>query len=69
MAWEYKYWDLKRILRYLPKDYRALYNARQIVMSSSYGVDRAISQVPEKFKSDIGLSYDRLKSRRRRGRL
>ena len=52
MAWEYKYWDLKRILRYLPKDYRALYNARQIVMSSSYGVDNAISQVPEKFKSN-----------------
>ena len=69
MAWEYKYWDLKRILRYLPKDYRALYNARQIVMSSSYGVDRAISQVPEKFKSDIGLKYDRLKWRRRRGRV
>ena len=39
MAWEYKYWDLKRILRYLPKDYRALYNARQILMSRSYGVD------------------------------
>ena len=41
MAWEYKYWDLKRILRYLPKDYRALYNARQILMSNSYGVDNA----------------------------
>ncbi len=69
MAWENKYWDLKRILRYLPKDYRALYNARQIVMSSSYGVDKAISRVPEKFKSNIGLEYDRLKWRRRRGRL
>ncbi len=69
MAWEYKYWDLKRILRYLPKDYRALYNARQIVMSSSYGVDNAISQVPEKFKTNSGLEYDRLKWRRRRGRL
>ena len=34
--------DLKRILRYLPQDHRALYNARQIVMSSSYGVDKAI---------------------------
>ena len=69
MAWENKYWDLKRILRYLPKDYRALYNARQIVMSSSYGVDNAIAQVPPKFKNDIGLEYDRLKWRRRRGRL
>tara|TARA_Y100000590_G_scaffold116754_1_gene133252 strand:+ start:1875 stop:4202 length:2328 start_codon:yes stop_codon:yes gene_type:complete len=69
MAWEYKYWDLKRILRYLPKDYRALYNARQILMSNSYGVDKAISEVPEKLKSDVGLKYDRLKWRRRRGRL
>ena len=69
MAWEYKYWDLKRILRYLPKDYRALYNARQILMSNSYGVDNAITQVPEKLKSDIGLRYDRLKWRRRRGRV
>ncbi len=69
MAWENKYWDLKRILRYLPKDYRALYNARQIVMSSSYGVDKAIADVPEKFKNDMGLNYDRLKWRRRRGRL
>ncbi len=69
MAWENKYWDLKRILRYLPKDHRALYNARQILMSSSYGVDKAISDVPEIFKSDIGLQYNRLKWRRRRGRV
>jgi len=69
LAWEYKYWDLKRILRYLPKDHRSLYNARQILMSNSYGVDKAISDVPEKFKSDIGLRYDRLKWRRRRGRV
>jgi len=68
MAWEYKYWDLKRILRYLPKDFRALYNARQILMSNSYGVDDAISKVPVKLKSDIGLKYDRLKWRSRRGR-
>ena len=69
MAWENKYWDLKRILRYLPKDHRALYNARQILMSSSYGVDKAIADVPEKFKNDIGLRYNRLKWRRRRGRV
>ena len=69
MAWEYKYWDLKRILRYLPKDYRSLYNARQIVMTSSYGVDKAIADVVPKFKNNIGLNYDRLKWRRKRGRL
>ena len=68
-AWEGKNWDLQRMLRYLPKDYTLLYRARQILMSQSYGVDNAIKKVPEKFKNDIGLQYDRLKWRRRRGRL
>ncbi|MDA7573197.1 lytic transglycosylase domain-containing protein [Candidatus Pelagibacter sp.] len=69
LAWENKYWDLKRMLRYLPKDYELLYTARQILMSKSYGVDQAIKNVPEKFKNDAGLNYDRLKWRRKRGRV
>jgi soluble lytic murein transglycosylase len=69
LAWNNKYWDLKRLLRYLPKDYELLYNARQLLMSKSYGVDSAISKVPAKFKNDAGLNYDRLKWRRKRGRV
>ena len=69
LAWNDKYWDLKRLLRYLPKDYELLYNARQLLMSKSYGVDNAISKVPSKFKNDAGLNYDRLKWRRKRGRV
>ncbi len=69
LAWNNKYWDLKRLLRYLPKDYELLYNARQLLMSKSYGVDTAISKVPTKFKNDSGLNYDRLKWRRKRGRV
>ena len=69
LAWNNKYWDLKRLLRYLPKDYELLYNARQLLMSKSYGVDNAISKVPVKFKNDAGLNYDRLKWRRKRGRV
>jgi len=68
-AWEGKHWDVQRMLRYLPKDETALYKARQLLMSRSYGVDAAISKVPAKFKNNIGLQYDRLKWRRRRGRL
>ena len=68
LAWENKYWDLKRMLRYLPKDYELLYTARQILMSKSYGVDNAIKNVPAKLKNDSGLNYDRLKWRRKRGR-
>ncbi len=69
LAWNNKYWDLKRLLRYLPKDYELLYTARQLLMSKSYGVDNAISKVPVKFKNDAGLNYDRLKWRRKRGRV
>ena len=29
-------------------------------MSKGYGVDQAIKNVPEKFKNDAGLNYDRL---------
>ncbi len=68
-AWEGKHWDVQRMLRYLPKDETALYRARQLLMSKSYGVDDAIKKVPLKFKNDIGLRYDRLKWRRKRGRL
>ena len=69
LAWEGKSWDLKRMLRYLPKDYELLYTARQILMSKSYGVDNAIKNVPARLKNDAGLNYDRLKWRRKRGRV
>ena len=69
LAWNNKYWDLKRLLRYLPKDYELLYTARQLLMSKSYGVDNAISKVPSNLKNDAGLNYDRLKWRRKRGRV
>ena len=38
-------------------------------MSKSYGFDNAISKVPAKFKNDAGLNYDRLKWRRKKGRV
>ena len=69
LAWERKYWDLKRMLKYLPTDQRALYNARQILMSNSYGVDNAIAKVPQFLKKDPGLEFDRLRWRNRRNRL
>jgi soluble lytic murein transglycosylase len=69
LAWNSKYWDLKRITPYLPKDYELLYTARQVLISKGYGVDQAIKNVPDKFKNDAGLNYDRLKWRRKKGRV
>ena len=69
LAWNNDHWDLKRLIRYLPKDYELLYTARHILMTKGYGVDQAIKNVPKKFKQDAGLNYDRLKWRRKKGRL
>jgi len=69
LAWNNEYWDLKRMLRYLPKKERLLYNARFILMTNSYGVDKAISDVPLELINDLGLQYNRLKWRARRNRL
>ena len=69
LAWNNKYWDLKRMLRYLPKKERLLYNARFILMTNSYGVDKAISDVPKELVDNLGLQYNRLKWRARRNRL
>ena len=69
LAWNGDRWDLRRLIRYLPKDYELLYNARHLLMTKGYGVDQAIANVPEKFKNDAGLNYDRLKWRRKKGRV
>ncbi len=69
LAWNGDRWDLQRLIRYLPKDYELLYNARHLLMSKGYGVDQAIAKVPQKFKNDAGLNYDRLKWRRKKGRV
>ncbi len=69
LAWNGDRWDLQRLIRYLPKDYELLYSARHLLMSKGYGVDQAIANVPQKFKNDAGLNYDRLKWRRKKGRV
>ena len=40
-----------------------------MLISKGYGVDQAIKNVPQKFKNDAGLNYDRLKWRRKKGRV
>ena len=69
LAWNNQYWDLKRMIPYLPKKEKLLYNARFILMTNSYGVDKAISDVPRELINDLGLQYNRLKWRTKRNRL
>ena len=39
------------VRQYLPKDEQLLYTARQLIMSKSYVVDKAISKVPDKYRN------------------
>jgi len=68
LAWEQDFYELQRTIRYLPKGYKELYFARFALMTRSYGVDSAISKVPQQFINNIGLQFDRAKWRRKRGR-
>ncbi len=68
MAWENEYWELNKTIPYLPKGYKELYFARFSLMTRSYGVDSAINKVPKDMISNVGLQYDRMKWRRKRGR-
>ena len=54
LAWERKYWDLKKNVKIFTKRSKSFYNARQILMSNSYGVDNAISKVPQYLKRRSG---------------
>ena len=69
IAWKGKHWTLKRLTRYLPKDYELLYSARQILIRKSHGVDQAIKNVTQKLKNDTGINYDRLKWRMKKRRI
>ena len=63
LAWNNKHWDLKRMLKYLPRKQRALYYARFVLMTRSGGADYAITQVDSTLLNDEGLLFDRFKWR------
>lgn len=68
LIWEDRQWPAQRMLWRVDADTRALAEARIALMSGSGGVDRAIGRVPDKLKNDPGLTYERLRWRRKKGR-
>lgn len=68
LIWEDRQWSAQRMLWRVDADTRALAEARLSLMAGSGGVDRAIGRVPDKLKSDPGLTYERLRWRRKKGR-
>ena len=60
LAWENKFNQLKSLMPYLPKEYKALYKARYLLAIRLHGVEYAIKNVPNKYKNNQGLLYQRL---------
>jgi soluble lytic murein transglycosylase len=66
-AYEAKYKDLKDTIEYLNPDYQKLYNARSALFTKK-SADNLIAQIPQNLKDDPGLSYDRIKWRRKKAK-
>ncbi|MSP06071.1 MAG: hypothetical protein EXR13_00675, partial [Candidatus Fonsibacter sp.] len=66
-AYEAKFKDLKDTIEYLNQDYQKLYNARAALFTKS-SADNLIAQIPQYLKDDPGLSYDRIKWRRKKAK-
>ena len=47
-------------MSYLPEEYKALYKARYLLAIRLHGVEYAIKNVPNKYKNNQGLLYQRL---------
>ena len=60
LAWENKFNQLKSLMPYLTKEYKALYKARYLLAIRLHGVEYAIKNVPNKYKNNQGLLYQRL---------
>jgi soluble lytic murein transglycosylase len=69
LAWNNRYWDLRRMLKYLSYKQRALYYARFVLQACSAGADYSISQVDSTLQDDEGLLFDRFQWRIAKGKI
>ena len=69
LIWEKRSYKAKRQLWKIDKKMRNLAIARIWLMRKEGNVDKAIADVPKNLRSDPGLMYERLRWRRRKGRL
>ena len=68
LLWEGKYYPVRRMYRRINSKYRALAEARLSLRRMLGGVDRAIERVSPKLKNNVGLIYERLRWRRKKGK-
>jgi len=68
LLWEGRIWPVRRMLWKVDPDYRALGIARFLLRHRRGNVDKAIAKVPAALKNNLGLVYERLRWRVRKGR-
>jgi soluble lytic murein transglycosylase len=69
LLWSGKYWPVRRMLWKVNKDLRALAVARMLLRHRRGNVDQVIAKVPKHLKQNVGLIYERLRWRRRKGKI
>ena len=68
LLWEGRLTTAARMMKHVSDDYRRLAEARAALRAMRGGVDGAINRVPEKYRDDPGLIYERVRWRRKKGR-
>lgn len=68
LLWEGRLTTAARMMKYVSDDYRHLAEARATLRAMRGGVDSAIKRVPEKYRDDPGLIYERVRWRRKKDR-
>ncbi len=66
LLWQGKYWPAKRMLYKVDAGWRALAMARMSLRRRHGNVDSLIAKVPKEHAGNLGLTYERLRWRRRK---
>ena len=68
LLWDGKVWAARRLIYKVPRDWQRLAQARYSLRRRTGNVDYLISKVPNEMQKHLGLVYERLRWRRRKGK-
>jgi soluble lytic murein transglycosylase len=68
LLWDGANWSARRMFGRVNNDLRMVAEARYLLRHMRGNVDKAIARVPEKYQQHVGLVYERLRWRRRKGK-
>ncbi|MCE2509927.1 MAG: lytic transglycosylase domain-containing protein [Alphaproteobacteria bacterium] len=69
LLWDGRHWEARRMLYRIDPDQRNLAIARISLMKRSWAVDKDVQRVPKHLTAHPGLMYERLRWRRRKGKI